>query len=137
MSKFIALISPHLSLLYCPIPHIIIIIVCSSISTLGLFHSISIPTYITSIDRSIHSHFIYFQLTPTPFQSSAAATYSLSCSLLSYSPSHILIAHTHYITHSALISLLLQLHAITQLYLSPTQLFRHTTFTLPLNFSHL
>ena len=45
-SKFIALTPPHLSLLYCLIPHISIIIVCSLISTLGPFRSILIDQFV-------------------------------------------------------------------------------------------
>ena len=59
-------------------------------------------------------------------------------------PLHTFLSHTLHIIHSALIPLLLQLHVITQLKLSPTQVYRsaslpllaiaplHPTFTTPL-----
>ena len=131
------------------------------------FHSISIPTYIASINRSTYLHFIYFQLTPNSFHplsqqqhihlitfhSIQIVSSSHSCLLLSYSLFiHSYRTHTHYplcshltLTHTAcnntivIIANTLISPRVTSnfSYCSSPFQLSYTTFTLPPNFSHL
>ena len=66
MSKFNPLFPPHFKFtLLSNFTHFIVI--TSPLATFSCFHPTSTPTYNISINRSIHLHFIYFQLTPNSF----------------------------------------------------------------------
>ena len=132
MSKFYPLFPPHLSLLYCPTSHILLSLRHHLPLSVAFIQLQLLLTTSPSIDQftstsftfsllQIHSiHFpngtvlilllTTFIFTPLHFHSKRQQ--QSSCSPFSI---HTFLSHTLHIIHSTLISLLLQLHVITQL----------------------
>ena len=138
VSKFIALTPPHFKFtLSSDLHHFIVIIPHLQFPLSVHFIQSQFPlTPSPSIDQFTSTpltfnllHFIP-SISPTALCSSCSSQLPLSLHFNYQQQSQLrptfffLIAHTPHIIHSALISLLLSLHAIRQLKLSPTQLFR-------------